>query len=145
MKAFTAISRYLLGLIFLVFGLNGFLHFIPMPPPTGMAAQFAGALFVSHYLSVVMFIQVVAGILLLMNRFVPVALTLLGPVIVNIFLFHTLMDPGGIPRAILVTALWLLVAYRTRSAFSPIFKQRVDDLAASGDSVELGSVRLPAR
>jgi putative oxidoreductase len=145
MKAFTTISRYLLGLIFLVFGLNGFLHFIPMPPPTGTAAQFAGALFVSHYLSVVMLVQVVAGILLLINRFVPVALTLLGPVIVNIFLFHALMDPGGIPRAILVTALWLLVAYRTRSAFSSIFQQRVDDLVASGDSVELGSVRLSAR
>jgi putative oxidoreductase len=145
MKAFTTISRYLLGLIFLVFGLNGFLHFIPMPPPTGMAAQFIGALFVSHYLSVVMLIQVVAGTLLLINRFVPVALTLLGPVIVNIFLFHVLMDPGGIPTAILVSALWFLVAYRTRSAFSPIFQQRVDALVASGDSVDVGSVRLSAR
>lgn len=145
MKVFTTISRYLLGLIFLVFGLNGFLHFIPMPPPTGMAAQFVGTLFVSHYLSVVMLIQVVAGILLLINRFVAVALTLLGPVIVNIFLFHVLLDPSGIPRAVLVTALWFLVAYRTRSAFSPIFQQNVDDLVASGHAVEMGSVRLPAR
>jgi uncharacterized membrane protein YphA (DoxX/SURF4 family) len=145
MKAVTTISRYLLGLMFLVIGLNGFLHFIPLPPPVGIAAQFTGALFVSHYLSVVMLIQVVAGILLLINRFVPLALTLLGPVIVNIFLFHVLMDPGGIPRAIVVIALWLLVTYRTRSAFAPLFQQQVDDLASSGDSVQAGSVRASAR
>jgi putative oxidoreductase len=144
MKIFTTISRYLLGVIFLVFGLNGFLHFIPMPPPTGIAAQFIGALFVSHYLSVVMLIQVVAGILLLINRFVPVALALLGPVILNIFLFHALMDPSGIPRAVLVTALWFLVAYRVRSAFAPIFQPQVDDLAASSKSVHVGSVRASA-
>ena len=88
MRVASLIARYLLGLIFLVFGLNGFFHFIPMPPATGTAGQFMGAMFVSHYLVVVFLLQVIPAILLLINRYVPLALTLLAPVIVNIFLFH---------------------------------------------------------
>src|SRR5437667_667389 len=84
----TAISRVLLGLMFLIFGLNGFLNFIPAPPPTGVAAQFIGAMFVSHYLAAVFALEIVAGALLLANRFVPAALTILGPLLVNIVLFH---------------------------------------------------------
>src|ERR1700682_3363366 len=108
MNTASTISRYLLGVIFLVFGLNGLLNFIPMPPPVGVAGQFVGALFVSHYLIAIMFIQLVAGILLFINRFVPLALALLGPVIVNIFLFHAFMDHSGLPRAAVVIALWFL-------------------------------------
>jgi putative oxidoreductase len=129
MKIVSTIARVLLGLIFVVFGLNGFLQFIPMPAPTGIAGQFAGALFLSHYLVVIMFIQVLAGILLIANRFVPLGLTLLGPVIANIFFFHVFMDPSGLPRAAVVTLLWLLVAYSVRSAFAGLLQQRVDDLA----------------
>ena len=129
MKIVSTIARVLLGLIFVVFGLNGFLQFIPMPAPTGIAGQFAGALFLSHYLVVIMFIQVLAGILLLANRFVPLGLTLLGPVIANIFFFHAFMDPSGLPRAAVVTLLWLLAAYSVRSAFAGLLQQRVDDLA----------------
>jgi len=129
MKIVITIARFLMGLTFVFFGLNGFLQFIPASLPTGIAGQFVGALFVSHYLAVVMFIQLFAGILLLANRFVPLALTLLGPVIVNIFFFHALMDPGGLPRAAFVIVLWFLVAYSVRSAFAGIFQQRVDDLA----------------
>ena len=81
MKIITHISRFLLGLIFLVFGLNGFLHFIPMPPPSGVAGQFLGAIFVSKYLLVVSGLQVISGALLLINRYVPLALTILGPII----------------------------------------------------------------
>src|SRR2546423_14867653 len=99
MKILTHISRFLLGLIFLVFGLNGFLHFIPMPPPSGTAGQFIGALFVSNYLIVVFLLQIVPAILLLINRYVPLALTLLAPIIVNILLFHALMAPSGMPLA----------------------------------------------
>ena len=129
MKIVSTISRYLLGLIFVFFGLNGLLQFIPMPPIAGIAGQFVGALFLSHYLIAIMFFQLFAGILLIANRFVPLALTLLGPVIVNIFFFHAFMDPGGLPKAAVVIILWLLVAYGVRSAFAGVLQQRVDDLA----------------
>jgi hypothetical protein len=127
MKIAATIARYLLGLIFFVFGLNGFLHFIPLPPPAGAAAgQFMGALFVSHFLIIVFLLELIPALLLLVNRYVPLALTLLAPVIVNIFLFHSLMDPGGLPLAVIVIILWILVAYSVRSAFSGILQQRVD-------------------
>ena len=123
MKVASTIARYLLGLIFLTFGLNGFLHFIPMPPPTGVAAQFFGALFVSNFYVVIFLLQVVGGLLLLVNRYVPLALTILGPVIVNILCFHILMAPAGIPLAAVVTILWALVAYSVRPAFAGIFQR----------------------
>jgi putative oxidoreductase len=129
MKIVSTIARFLMGFIFVFFGLNGFLQFIPMPPIPGVAGQFVGALFLSHYLIPIMFIQLVAGILLIANRFVPLALTLLGPVIVNIFFFHAFMDPGGLPKAAVVIMLWLVVAYSVRSAFAGVLQQRVDDLA----------------
>jgi putative oxidoreductase len=119
----SIIARYLLGLIFLVFGLNGFLHFIPMPPPKGLAAQFGGAIFVSHYWVVIFGIQVIGGVLLLVNRFVPLALVLLGPVIVNIFFFHALMAPEGLPLAIVVVLLWVILAVRYKQYLAGIFVQ----------------------
>ena len=76
MKIATLIARIFLGLLFLVFGLNGFLHFIPMQPPTGLAGQYMGALFLSHYLVVVFVLEAVGGLLLLINRYVPLALVL---------------------------------------------------------------------
>jgi putative oxidoreductase len=126
MKIVVLIARVLLGLVFLVFGLNGFLHFIPMPPPAGLAGQYMGALFVSHYLVVVFLLQVVGGALLLANRFVPLALILLGPVIVNIVLFHSLLAPEGLPLALLSTLLWLVVFAGVRKAFAGVFVQRVE-------------------
>src|SRR5947207_14566928 len=86
MKIITVIARFLLGFIFLVFGLNGFLHFIPATPPSGTAGQFVGALFVSHYLDPICLLQIISAVLLLVNRYVTLALTLLAPVIVNILL-----------------------------------------------------------
>jgi putative oxidoreductase len=127
MKIVNLIVRLLLGLVFVVFGLNGFLHFIPMPPPTGTAAQFLGALFVSHYLVAVFLLQLIPGVLLLINRFVPLALTLLGPVIVNILLFHISMNPAGLPLPLLVTVLWLVTAWSVRSAFAGLFQQNVPE------------------
>jgi len=124
MKIASTIARYLLGLIFLVFGLNGFLHFIPMPPPKGLAAQqFGGAIFMSHYWVVVFGIQVIGAVLLLLNRFVPLALVLLGPVIFNIFFFHALMAPEGIPLAIVVVLLWAILAVRYKQYLAGIFVQ----------------------
>ena len=135
MKIVSTIARFLLGFVFVFFGLNGFLNFIPTPPLTGIAGQFVGALFLSHYLVVIMLIQLFAGILLIVNRFVPLALTLLGPVIANIFFYHAFMDPGGLPRAAVVIILWLVVAYSVRSAFAGIFQQRADDLAIPKNSI----------
>ena len=125
MKIVILIARILLGLIFIVFGLNGFLHFLSMgPPPTGLAGQFMGALFVSHYYWVIAALQVVGGALLLANRFVPLALVLLGPIIVNIICYHFFLNPSGAAPAVVVTVLWLTVFYWNRQHFSGIFVQR---------------------
>jgi putative oxidoreductase len=137
MKILTTISRFLLALIFLVFGLNGFLHFIPMPPPTGVAGQFMGAMFVTKYLMFVFAIQMIGAVLLLINRLVPLGLTLLAPVIVNILLFHSLMAPSGLGLALFVAILWGIVFASVRSAFAGIVEGRVETPTAP--------VRRPSR
>ena len=126
MKIVTLIARLLLGLICVVFGLNGFLNFLSMGPmPTGLAGQFMGALVLSHYYWVVATLQIAGGALLLANRFVPLALVLLGPVIVNIICYHVFLNPIGAVPAAVVTVLWLIVFYANRQHFSGIFVQRV--------------------
>ena len=125
MKTVTLIARLLLGLISVVFGLNGFLNFLNMgPPPSGLAGQFIGALALSHYYWVVAALQVAGGALLLVNRFVPLALVLLGPVIVNIILYHVFLNASGAALAIVVVILWGIVFYSYRQYFSGIFVQR---------------------
>ena len=125
MKIVTLISRLLLGLTFVVFGLNGFLNFLSMGPmPSGLAGQFIGALALSHYYWVVAALQVAGGALLLVNRFVPLGLVLLGPVIVNIVLYHVFLNPSGIALAVVVVILWFIVFYGHRQYFSGIFVQR---------------------
>jgi putative oxidoreductase len=125
MRIVTLIARILLGLISVVFGLNGFLNFLSMGPmPTGLAGQFVGALVLSHYFWVVAALQVIGGALLLVNRFVPLALVLLGPVIVNIICYHVFLNPSGVVPAAVVTVLWLIVFYGKRQNFSGIFVQR---------------------
>jgi len=125
MKILTLIARLLLGLIFVVFGLNGFLNFLNMGPmPTGLAGQFMGALMQSHYYWVIAGLQVVGGVLLLVNRYVPLALVLLGPIIVNILLYHFFLNIAGVPLAIVTTILWFIVFYAHRQYFSGIFAQR---------------------
>ena len=125
MKIVTLIARLLLGLIFVVFGLNGFLNFLSMGPmPTGLAGQFVGALVLSHYFWVVAALQIAGGALLLANRFVPLALVLLGPVIVNIICYHVFLNRSGIAPAIVVVILWLIVFCAHRQYFSGIFVQR---------------------
>jgi putative oxidoreductase len=125
MKIATLIARNLLGLLFVVFGLNGFLHFIPLPLPSGLAGQYFTVLFVSHYMVLPFLLQVIGGVLLLANRFVPLALILLGPILVNILLFHSLMAPAGLPLALFATVLWCIVFYRVRRTFAGVFVQRV--------------------
>jgi uncharacterized membrane protein YphA (DoxX/SURF4 family) len=118
----TIIIRSLLGLIFLVFGLNLFLHFIPNPSEPPAAMDFLGGLFRSGYLFPLLgATQVIAGALLLAGMMVPFALVLLAPVIVNIFLFHVFLSPGGLPIAIVVVALEVILAWMHREAFAPLF------------------------
>jgi hypothetical protein len=126
MKIAFTIARILLGLLFTVFGLNGFLHFIPMQPPTGLAGQYMGALFMSHYLVIVFLLQLVGGLFLLANRYVPLALILLGPVIVNILCFHAFLAPEGVTMALVVTLLWAVVFAGVRRAFGGLFVQRAE-------------------
>ena len=125
MRIVILIARLLLGLMFFVLGLNGFLNFLNMGSmPTGLAGQFMGALFQSHYYWVIAALQVLGGALLLVNRYVPLALVLLGPVIVNIILYHVFLNPAGIGMASLAVVLWLIVFYGHRQYFSSIFEQR---------------------
>ena len=123
MKYVIIIVRVLLGLMFAVFGSNAFLHFIPMPPMQGQAGAFIGALVSSGYMYVIALLQVIGGLLLLIGgRFVALGLTLLGPVIVNIVLYHIFLDTQGLPMAIGVSlaALFLLWVYRFK--FPAIFQ-----------------------
>ena len=129
MRTASVIARYLAGVIFLVFGLNGFLNFIPLPPPGGIAGQFMGALYASHYLWVIFAFQVVGGALLLVNRYVPLAVAILAPVLVNIIVFHITMAPAGLPLALFVALLWAVIFFDVRPAFSGLFQARVQPQA----------------
>lgn len=126
MKTAVFLARNVLGLLFLVFGLNGFLHFIPMQMPTGLAGQYMTVLSQSHYMVPVFLLQIVGGALLLANRFVPIALVLLGPVIVNILMYHILMAPQGLPLPLVVTLLWATVFYGVRRAFASLFVAHIE-------------------
>ena len=109
MKIAVIVARILMGLIFVFFGLNGFFQFIKAPMPTGLAGQFLMALFQSHYVWFVCALQIMGGVLMLMNRYVPLALTLLGPLIVNIILYHLLLNPAAAQLAVVVTIGWLFL------------------------------------
>ena len=118
MHLVSTIARYLLGFLFTVFGLNGFFHFLPQPPPTNpLALQYFGAVSASHYLVLIFLLQLLCGLLLLAGRFVPLALTILAGIITNILLYHVTMDPKGIGPGILVTILWLLTFAEYRTSF----------------------------
>ena len=123
MKIATIIVRILLGLVFIVFGSNAFLQFMPMPPlGQDPAGHFLNALFVSHYVIAIGLCQVAGGLLLLIGRFVPLGLTLLGPVVVNIVLFHVFMDRTGLAIAFVVLLLCLFLVWSYRSAFAGLFR-----------------------
>jgi uncharacterized membrane protein YphA (DoxX/SURF4 family) len=114
------VARLLMGLIFLVFGLNGFLHFIPQPktPMPDGAVAFAAALMKTGYMfPLVMGTQVTVGVLLLLNRFVPLALALIAPIIVGIICFHVFLEPSGLGPGAVVLVLELYLAWAHRSAF----------------------------
>jgi hypothetical protein len=120
MRIVSTVARILLGLAFFVFGLNGFLHFIPGQPPPGPAMTFMLTLAATHYYVVIFLVQVLGGALLLVNRFVPLALVVLAAVIVNILNFHATMMPAGLPGALVLVVCWLLVAIPLRAYFAPL-------------------------
>jgi uncharacterized membrane protein YphA (DoxX/SURF4 family) len=122
------IARMLLGLLFFVFGLNGFLNFIPPPPPESLPpdlAAFMGAMVNTGYLlPLVKGTEIVVGALLLLNRFVPLALVLLAPVVVNIVAVHLFLAPSGLCIALIVLGLELYLAWSYRSTFRPLLTAR---------------------
>jgi uncharacterized membrane protein YphA (DoxX/SURF4 family) len=122
----TAIIRILLGLMFLVFGLNGFLNF--MPPPKDMPQEVmnvSGALMKGGYMTVVSGTEVLVAVMLLTNRFVPLALALLAPVVVGILTFHIAIAPATIGPGIVVLVMELYLAWAYRGAFRPMLKAKV--------------------
>ena len=121
MKIAILIARILLGLMFLVFGLNNILHFLHMPMPQGLPGEYLGILVSSNYMTFVAVLQVIGGLLLLVGRFVPLGLTLLGPIIVNILLFHFLIAHGGALEGLIALVLELFLIWAYRFSFRGIF------------------------
>jgi uncharacterized membrane protein YphA (DoxX/SURF4 family) len=121
MKTATTIARILLGLIFLLTGLDGFIGFLPMPEPEGQAAAFMGILVESGWLLIIKTLEIVGGVLLLSGRWVPMGLVILGPVIVNIFIFHLLLDPSGLLVGIVLLAFLIFLIFAYRRHFAPLF------------------------
>lgn len=121
MKIVSIISRYLLGLIFTVFGLNGFLNFIHQPPPTNpLTIQFLVAVSSSHFAAFFFAVQLIGGLLLLSGYFVPLALTVLAAELYNILAFHITLAPASIPPALVACVLWVLVFLQYRKSFKGI-------------------------
>ncbi|MGB5153643.1 MAG: hypothetical protein WBN74_08365 [Candidatus Sulfotelmatobacter sp.] len=121
MKIASVIARYLLGLLFTVFGLNGFLNFIHQPPPTNpLAIQFFVAISASHFAVFFFAVQLIGGLLLLSGYFVPLALTMLAAELYNILAFHLTLSPATIAPALVASVLWVLVFLEYRASFKGI-------------------------
>ena len=122
------IVRILLGLLFLVFGLNGFLHFIPMPEPTPEAGAFFSALIkTGYFLPVLKVLEIVSGILLLSGFFVPLALTILAPIVVHIFLFHIFLDISGIGLAVTVLIMEIYLVFVYKNNFIYLLANKLEE------------------
>ena len=125
MKIASIVARYLLGLIFTVFALNGFLNFIPQPPLTNpLVIQFLTSVSESHFAAFFFAIQLLGGLLLLSGYFVPLALTLLAAELYNILAFHLTLAPASIPPALVASVLWILVFLQYRESFRGIFNAK---------------------
>jgi putative oxidoreductase len=124
MRIVVIVARILLGLMLFVFGLNPFLKFIPTPPMSGAAGDFLGAMINSHYVYLVGGVQVVSGLLLLINRYVPLAIALSGAVVANIIAYHVTMQRTGAQLAILATICWAILAWGFRDYFSSLWVQK---------------------
>jgi putative oxidoreductase len=120
MKIVSVIARYLLGLMFTVFGLNGFFHFVPQPTLTDpRVSQFLTSVSSSHFADFFFAVQVIGGVLLLSGFFVPLALTLLAAELYNILAFHLTLMPGIAP-GLVACVLWVLVFVQYRESFKGI-------------------------
>jgi uncharacterized membrane protein YphA (DoxX/SURF4 family) len=125
MKIAATIARYLMGLMFTIFGLNGFLNFIHQPPLTNpLASQFLTSITASHFASFFFAVQLLAGLLLLAGYFVPLALTLLAAEIYNILAFHITLAPESIAPALLAAVMWILVFTQYRTSFAKLFSAK---------------------
>ena len=125
MKVTSIVARYLLGLIFTVFGLNGFLNFIHPPPPTNpLAIQFLVSVSESHFAAFFFAFQLLGGLLLLLGYFVPLALTVLAAELYNILAFHLTLAPASIAPALVASVLWVLVFLQYRKSFKGIFSAK---------------------
>ena len=125
MKITSIVARYLLGVIFTVFGLNGFLNFIHQPPPPNpLAIQFFVAVSASHFAAFFFAIQVLGGLLLLSGYFIPLALTALAAELYNILAFHLTLAPATIAPALVASVLWILVFLQYRKSFASIFSAK---------------------
>ena len=131
-RKLPTVARVASGLAFFVFGLNGFLHFLPQPPMSGPPADFAGALFATGYMfPLIKGTEVAASLLLLSNRYVPLALALLAPLLVNIVAFHAFLAPSGLALPIVLLVLELYLAWSYRDAFAPMLHARTAPHAPS--------------
>jgi uncharacterized membrane protein YphA (DoxX/SURF4 family) len=126
MSRIPTILRLLLGLGFTFFGLNYFLELMKTPPPPAPAVAFMTVFVTTKFLALVKLIEVGAGLLLLANRFVPLALTLLAPITVGMLYFHARLDPAGIVPALVFAAIEIVLAWSYRGAFAPMLRARVN-------------------
>jgi uncharacterized membrane protein YphA (DoxX/SURF4 family) len=137
-------GRILLGFSFIIFGSNYFLGFLPMPPPPpGPSGEFLGALAAGHVLTVAKLTQIAAGTLLLSNRYVPLALVLLAPVLVGIVLFHAVFDPAGLGMPLVLVGLEVALAWSYRDAFAPVLRARVESVASQRTSGSMAAAAAP--
>jgi putative oxidoreductase len=125
MKITSIVARYLLGLIFTVFGMNGFLNFIHQPPPANpLTMQFLVSVSQSHFAAFFFAVQLLGGLLLLSGYFVPLALTVLAAELYNILAFHLTLAPASILPALVACVLWVLVFLQYRNSFNTIFSAK---------------------
>ncbi|MCB0405608.1 MAG: DoxX family membrane protein [Bdellovibrionales bacterium] len=124
MQKATLIARLLLGLVFFVFGLNGFFMFIQPPPPAPAAGEFMSAMIqTGYFLPVVKLVEVLCGAALLSGVYVPLALVVLAPIVVNIVLFHAFLDPSGLVMGILCLVLLVFLAWQQRDRYQGLFSR----------------------
>jgi hypothetical protein len=141
----TTAARLIQGAAFFTFGLNGFLHFLPMPPAPAAAAGFMGALAATGYMfPLIKGTEVLTGLLLLSNRYVPLALTLIAPVLVNILAFHLFLAPAGLALPLVLLATELYLAWTYRAAFASMLQPRTTVSAAREPDAVHGH-HVPAR
>ena len=143
MTRIISIARILLGLVFVVFSLNYFLHFLPDPKnPPAAAMAFAGAFMSAGYMTFIKVIELASGLALLANRFTTLALALLAPIVIGITIFHARLEPSGLPIAVLLVVLELFLAWSYRAAYAPMLRARV---APASEEAGIAPIGAPVR